>query len=303
MTPVDAVVVSYRSAARLANLLPALRGDPLIGAIVVVDHGDDDSADVSRSFGAQVVRDPTNPGFGAGQNRGVGLTTGETVLLVNPDLVPERGAIQTGLDLLQERPEAAAVQGVIRSESDGAPERSAGRSLGPVHLWGRLLRLRRLLDLPVAGSLARRRPALRDHLERVAPTATRVESLAATMLLVRRQAFEEIGGFDPDFFLYGEDLDLCARWRAAGWELWTVPDTWARHASGASSAGRWDRELVWWEGTMRFAALHWQTAAFGAGIVAAGVRAVTLSVRRPTATRSAMRRLVVAPVSARRRRR
>lgn len=303
MSRIDAAVVAYNSGERLAELLPRLRSEALIGSVVVVDHGTDDSAEVARSMGAEVVVDRTNPGFGAGQNRAVERTSARYVLLVNPDLVPVTDALPTAVRLLDDHPMVAAVQGVIRSEADGTPERSAGRSLGPVHLWGRLLRLRRLLANPVIRTLARRSPALGDHVNRVADEPRRVDALAATMVLVRRQAFDAVGGFDESYFLYGEDLDLCRRLREADWELWSLPETWATHASGESSDGRWDRELVWWEGTMRFAAMHWSTPAFGSALLAAAVRAVVLAAQRAGSSMRVWKRLVATPVMVRRRKR
>ena len=102
-------------------------------------------------------------------------------------------------------------------------------------------------------------PSLRDHVERVPSAAEDVETLAAVSILVRRDAFDAIGGFDERYFLYGEDLDLCRRLRGAGWRLVSLPVAWASHHSGASASGWWDRELRWWEGTMQFAAHWWAT--------------------------------------------
>jgi GT2 family glycosyltransferase len=300
MTTVDVSVVAYGSRDRIAALLPRLHTDDDVGKVVVVDHGVDGSAAVARDEGAIVVGDPSNPGFGAGHNSGVARTDGPFVLLINPDLVPETGVLAEATDFMEQHPTAGAVQGVILSESDGAPERSAGRALGPIHLWGRLLHLRSLLRLSVVRAVVRRSPQLADHVDRTSNFPREVESLAATMILLRRKAFDEIGGFDSSYFLYGEDLDLCARLRDAGWSLWSLPSIWATHASGESSGTTWDRELVWWEGTMRFASLWWSTGAWLGGLVAAVLRAGSLAVRRPSRAVEVMRRLVAAPVRARR---
>ncbi len=302
MTGVDAVVVAYESADRLERLLPRVFAESAIDSVVVVDHGNDGSADVARAHGASVIIDPSNPGFGAGQNNGVAQTTASLVLLINPDLEPVPGAVTHAVAFFEEHPGAGAVQGVIRSEADGAPERSAGRILGAVHLWGRLLRLRTFLRLRPVRHAARRLRVLADHVDRGPLHPVAVESLAATMLLVRREAFDSVGGFDESFFLYGEDLDLCVRLRAAGWTLWSLPPTWAHHASGESSANRWGRELVWWEGTMRFAALHWTSSSFAAALAAASLRALALAVQQPPRAVEVVDRLVLAAVRSRRRR-
>jgi GT2 family glycosyltransferase len=144
---------------------------------------------------------------------------------------------------------------------------------------------------------------LADHVERV-PSAPRfVESLAATCVVVRRTAFDSVGGFDESYFLYGEDLDLCRRLRRARWKLLALPDDFARHENGASSTTITERELSWWRGTMRFAALWWSTAAWSVAVAAALVQCARLGVQSPSAARRAWRALLAEPVRDRHERR
>lgn len=296
---VDVVCVAFASEGHLGEVLAAAPATGR-GRVIVVDHGDDRSARIAIAYGAIVVRDPANPGFGAGQNRGLALGESEYVLLLNPDLVLDPGAIRAGLAHLALHPEVAAVQGVVRSTATGLPERSQGLEVGPVHLWGRALRLRHLLAVPTVRRAARRSSLLADHVERVPAGPTVVESLAATALLVRRQALLSVGGFDPGYFLYGEDLDLCRRLRAAGWQLVALPDPWGTHVNGASSATVARREIVWWEGTLRFAARWWSGPRFALGWAAALVQATALAAGEPRMARQIVRRLLVAPIRARR---
>lgn len=277
----DAVVVAYDSRDEIAECLASLRGLEGLGTVVVVDHGRDGSAELAAAAGATVVHDPANPGFGAGQNHGVARTSAPAVLLCNPDarLVP--GAVEEGLRHLAERLEVGAVQGVIVDTATGGPERSAGVALGPAHLWGRALHLRALLGWGPVRAVARRVPGIADHVERVPTAPSEVEALGATALLVRRSAFEEVGGFDERFFLYGEDMDLCRRLRRAGWTLLALPDPWATHRAGSSHRSPWKREVQWWRGAMTCAALWYRPGAWTLAVGAAVVRAVTLGVRRP----------------------
>jgi GT2 family glycosyltransferase len=273
-----------------------------VGNVVVVDHGTDGTADIAEGMGARVIRDPNNPGFGAGQNRGVALTTAPYVLLLNPDAVPERAGIAGGVALMDRDPRVGAVQGVITNRTTGTPERSSGRELGPVHLLGRAVGARRLLSYAPVRALARRIGAVADHVERVPTAATEVDALAATAMLVRREAFDQIGGFDESYFLYGEDLDLCRRMRRAGWALVALPDRFAWHEGGASAASSTERELTWWRGTMRFAALWWTEAAWCSALLAATIAWLHLSVQDVRVSRRAWRELVVEPQRDRRRR-
>ncbi len=297
---VDVVIVAYDSRDDLPACLAGVRRLRGVGQVVVVDHGRDGSADVARAAGVEALEDPSNPGFGAGQNRGVRATSAPYVLLLNPDAEPQSDGVAAGLALLERDPSVAAAQGVIVDRASGTPQRSAGRELGPLHLVGRALGARRLLGFgPVRRVVARLAPTS-DHVDRVPDAPTGVTSLAATALLVRRAAFSDVGGFDEQYFLYGEDLDLCRRWRAAGWRLVALPDRFAVHDGGASS-DRWTaRELAWWGGTMRFAARWWARAAWRAALGAAALQWLKLTVREPRLAASGWRALVGEPRAARR---
>ena len=298
---VDVVVVAYASEDLIARSVGSVIDLDEVRSVVVVDNGDGRSARIAVGLGAHTLLRPDNPGFGAGQNTGAAAGTAPFLLLLNPDAALESGALAAGLAALCDR-SVGAVQGVVASDSSGEPERAAGRELGPVHLLGRALSARALLRNRVVRVLARRVPSLRDHVERVPSAAEDVETLAAVSILVRRDAFECIGGFDERYFLYGEDLDLCRRLRCAGWRLVSLPVAWASHHSGASASGRWDRELRWWEGTMQFAAQWWATGAFLGALSAGGVMWVRLAVARPRSVGLAFRSLIGRPVRQRKRR-
>jgi len=296
--PVDAVVVTYQSEADIGACLGALASLPHPGKVVVVDHGSDRSAAIARSLGAIVVADPTNPGFGTGQNRGVRHTDSPYVLLVNPDAVVEATGIAAGVAVLDASPDVAAVQGIVTDRRSGRPERSAGAPLGPVHLLGRALHARHLLRSPLVRRAVMGAPGLAvlaDHVERVPSGATDVEALGATALLVRRAAFDAVGGFDQGYFLYGEDLDLCRRLRRDRWRLITLPIPWATHAAGSSSPGWWDHEVVWWEGALHYAARWWSPGRWALARTAAAIQIVPMIALQPKRTGELIERMVVGP--------
>jgi GT2 family glycosyltransferase len=296
----DVVVVAYRSVDTIGDVVTRARSLPGVGEVVVVDHGSDDSASVAAAHGARALADPTNPGFGAGQNRGVAMTSAPYVLLLNPDAEPDPLGITTGVAALDAHERVAVVQGVISNRLTGTPERSQGRELRPVHLVGRASSAGRLLGSQLVRDIGRRIGAVSDHVERVPNGPSSVESLAATCVLVRRSAFEGVGGFDESYFLYGEDLDLCRRLRRAGWQLLALPAAFAVHDNGASSSTSTERELSWWRGTMRFAALWWSDVAWLLALASALTEVVRLGVREPRVTGRAWRALVTEPMRDRR---
>jgi N-acetylglucosaminyl-diphospho-decaprenol L-rhamnosyltransferase len=302
MSRIDAVVVAYRSQDHIAECLRALRAVDGIATVVVIDHGDGESARIAAAEGATALHEPSNPGFGVGQNRGAQHGRAPYLLLVNPDAVVEPDAIARGLSLLDQTPDVAAAQGAILNSCSGTPERSQGRELGPAHLVARALRVRGLLRIAPVRIVAGRTGLGADHVERVPRADVEVESLAATALLIRRQAFEQVGGFSPGYFLYGEDLDLCRRLRGEGWRLVALPDIWARHDNGSSAATTHDRELTWWNGTMIFAARWWTRGAWFGAVAAAAVECMHQVALAPRDARRTARALLLDPIEERRRR-
>ncbi len=297
MSDVDVVVVAYNNVDLLRICLDQVRTLPTVRSVTVVDNGGDGSAALAEFLGATVLRRPDNPGFGTSQNLGVAAGAAPTVLLLNPDAVLRPGAVEAGLDVLRNEPDVAAVQGVIIGPE--GVERSAGMALRPLHLLGRTLRLRSLRNVPGIRRLASRSALGSDHLTALRSDPTDVEYLAATALLVRRTAFESVGGFDERFFLYAEDDDLCRRLRAQHWRLVSLPTEWASHANGGSSAGSWDREVAYWNGAMTLGAKWFTPWQWRVTVASAILRTASLMIRRPNRAMFVLDLIVRRPVGAR----
>ena len=221
LSDVGAVVVAYRSAQTLPATLTALPAAEL-GAVVVVDNASpDDSAEVARAHGATVVAQG-NAGFGAGNNRGNAELSTELVLFLNPDAVLERADLVALVAHLDAHPRCAVVGPLVRS--GGRPTYSAGR------LDSLLTELRPLLPAPLSLLGPRRRFA--PEYARTGP----VGYVEGACFLVRRAALAEVGGFDEQYFLYFEELDLARRLAKAGWEVHLCAEAAVEHAMGASTA-------------------------------------------------------------------
>lgn len=209
MAAVIAIVVAFDSAAVLPACLEALAREG-VPAIVVDNASADRTAEVARAHGARVIRNAANEGYGRANNIGVRAAESELVLLLNPDIVLEPGAVGALVDAAARYPEAGMLAPRI-VEPDGRFFFQPRSLLSPYlhNPGGRLV-------LPEGDCCA--------------------PFLSGACLLVRRELFLALGGFDPQIFLFYEDDDLCRRVADAGHALVHVHDAVARHARGASSA-------------------------------------------------------------------
>ena len=254
---VDAVLVAYGDPAPLRRAVLALAGEPDV-AVVVVDHDPDAGAAAAlRGTAARIVTPPDNRGFGAGCNRGAFEGSAPLLLLLNPDARLEPGALEAlRAALAADRRIAVAAP---RIEDDaGVLQHSQRRTPGPARTLAMALYLHRLW--PGADELVRDAGAY--------ARAGDPDWVSGAALLVRRSAFDRVGGFDEGFFLYREDADLCRRLRAAGFGVRYVPEALVRHAGG-QSAPRARLRGVHAASRVRYAALHERRA--GAALERAAV--------------------------------
>jgi GT2 family glycosyltransferase len=226
-----AVIVNYNAGPELGTALESIGGE--MGgrsweAVVVDNASADGSSDIVAEFAphARIVRNTVNVGFGRGVNQGAGASSAPFILIMNPDCRLERGALTTMRAELDARPRCAIV-GPRVLDPDGSEQGSArGDPDMLTGLFGRTGPLRSLLP----SSAVSRRNVVSSSRE----SAT-VDWVSGACMLVRRAAFDEVGGFDARYFLYWEDADLCRRLRARGHEIRYVPAATAVHRVGHSS--------------------------------------------------------------------
>ncbi len=269
---VDAVIVSFNSESHLRACVAAARACADVDRVIVVDNQSSDrSVAVAECVADVVVRMPANVGFGRAQNRGRSETKAPFVLILNPDARIEPTAIDAGVRFLTESPDAGLVQGAIVRALDGGEERWQGQEPGLVDLVARLLQLRRWLGEDRLKRLARW-AGIGYFATRGVDRPREVEFLAAVASLARREALDEVGGFDEAFFLYAEDIDLARRLRQAGWRLVALPVPWAIHVGGASSAGAAPTQRrQWWESHLLLVERHWSGVRRWAGLFVARI--------------------------------
>jgi GT2 family glycosyltransferase len=224
---VCAVIVHFRTPDETVESVRALAEIAPQAQTFVVDNASGDSVPEQLSKevpSARLIVERENRGYGAACNRGARETSREFVLFLNSDAFVQPGAVETLVAALDDDP-GAAIVGPRLENSDGTLQVSILR----------LPTLRRIF-WESSGLAALTGGRLRGH------SATReehsrrreVEAVKGAALLVRRTAFEEVGGFDEAFFLYAEESDLCARLRQRGWKVLFEPSARVVHRGGAS---------------------------------------------------------------------
>ncbi len=230
--------------------------------IVVVDTGSTDgTVDAVLAARPDVrVLELANAGFGRGANAGVRVTSASCVIVANADVRFEPGSVARLADELDDDPTLAAV-GPAVVYPDGEPQASARR----------LPDLQTAIGHAVCGRVAPSNRWTRRYreLEHTPSLPRDADWLSGCALALRRGAFDEVGGFDPGYHLYVEDVDLGVRLRAAGWRLRYQPAAGVEHRVGAStSTARWRSLVSHARGLDRFV---WRQRS---GPVSAGLRLV-----------------------------
>jgi len=228
------VILNYRTPDLLMQCLETLSEYPLtIGTseIWVVDnHSQDDSVERVRDQypAINLLENDANLGFAAGNNRGIEKCQGRYYLLLNPDTMVQKGALDSLLQFMEETPDAAAAGGMLIGwEGEIQTSCRAFPTLLAVFLRG--TPFHRLF--PNHPSLRRYLMSDWDH-----ATVRRVDWVLGACLMIRREAWETIGPLDEGFFMYYEDIDWCYRAQAAGWSVYYVPGAKVLHLHRRESA-------------------------------------------------------------------
>jgi len=198
--------------------------------IWVVDNAstDDSVAAVRENFpAANIIANTANVGFACGNNQAMAQCEGRTMLLFNSDAVATPGSIQALVGLADSQPRAGIV-GAHLLNTDGTFQ--ASHTPFP-NLW------QEFLILSGAGRLwmGRVYPSHGPE-EDKGPQA--VGYVEGACLLVRREAYQQVGGLDEGYFMYTEEVDWCYAMKRAGWQVWYHPQAKIVHHGGASSRHR-----------------------------------------------------------------
>jgi N-acetylglucosaminyl-diphospho-decaprenol L-rhamnosyltransferase len=290
----DVVIVSYRSRELLRRCLDSLRAHPpaVPMKVVVVDNDSrDGTAGMIRADYPEVdlIASPANLGFAAATNLGAARGEAPYLLALNPDTELTAGALDTVLETMRARPETAVVGARLQRE-DGSLDHASKRSFPtPLSALGHFTGVGRR-----AGARGRLAAYRAPDVE-----SGPVDAVNGAFMLMRREAFEQLGGFDEGYWMYMEDLDLSYRLARVGWLSWYEPDAVVTHIKGGTVGGERTPRLEWHfhRGMYRFYRGHYApdrswavNAAVYLGIAAKLALAVAQSMVRRSLARRRQRR-------------
>jgi len=232
------VIVNYNAGGLLSDCIQAVLESPVGVEVILSDNG---SCDGSLTMLAQrcgadprlaVIKNGENLGFARGNNVAIGSTRGRYLLFLNPDCIVGESTLARLLQFMDSTP-AAGISGCIVRDPSGS-EQVASRRVIPDPWIG----LARLLHVErVWPALLSEKRLDRRH-EPLPEGPVEVEAISGALMLVRRQALDDVGLMDENYFLHCEDLDWFVRFRRAGWPIYLVPDASAVHYKGVCSTTR-----------------------------------------------------------------
>ena len=225
------IIVNYNAGEHLLSCLSSVfasAGDATLEVVVVDNHSVDGSTERAERAhpDAKFIRNRDNKGFSAGVNQGIRASGAPFLFLLNPDAEVKTGTLSGLVKIAEDHPRVAAVGPLIRNPdgtvySSGRKFPTLAEGVGHAFLepfWP---------NNPFSRSykLARWDRSSKRH----------VDWVSMSCMLLRRRALEDVGLLDERFFLYAEELDLCTRLKAAGWQVLFTPEVEVVHEGGVST--------------------------------------------------------------------
>ncbi|WP_337872292.1 glycosyltransferase [Ignavibacterium sp.] len=233
MTDLSIIIVNYNVKEFLKNLLHSIlkASQSLSTEIIVVDNASTDGSVemLKEKFpDVKLIANKENLGFGKANNIGLKHATGKYILLINPDTLVAEDTFTKLIQFFQNHPEAGMV-GCKILNPDGTLQLACRRSFpGP---WTSFTKVTGLSTLfPKSKLFARYNLTYLDENQ-----TYEVDAISGSFMMMRKEVYDMFGGFDEQFFMYGEDLDFCYRIQKAGFKIFYVHTTQIIHYKGEST--------------------------------------------------------------------
>jgi GT2 family glycosyltransferase len=235
--PVSIIIVNYNGGALLTRCVHTALEQAR--EVIIVDNASEDLSIVQLTDRfpdenrLNVIVTGCNPGFAAGCNTGLAAATQPYILFLNPDCILQENSLQRMVHAMESAPQIGMVGGYLVNP-DGS-EQGGGRRAIPtpwrafVRAFG-LYRLEKYWPQLFFDFHLNKQPLPQNPIE--------VEAISGALMLVRRQAIDDVGLWDEQYFLHCEDLDWCMRFKQKNWKIVFVPDAPAVHFQGTCSRSR-----------------------------------------------------------------
>lgn len=237
-------IASYNTRELLRACLESLRQtrDETSLQIIVADNGSMDGTiemlRIEYSFDVELVETGGNVGYGRANNAAFEQARGRYFVALNSDTQVQPNALKTMLSFMDDHPEAGAC-GPQLLNTDGTNQPSWGDDMTWRGLLEEQFGVQKLRGKLASSSTRTKKNEQAEDSELENEEPREVEQICGACQFVRSAAYRQIGGYDPKYFMYHEDVDLNIRLRAAGWKCYFVPSAKVSHHLGASSERSW----------------------------------------------------------------
>lgn len=259
MIDISIIIVNYNVKEYLKNLVHSIEkaSQGINLEIIVVDNASTDGSveEISSKLPhVKLIVNDTNLGFGKANNIGLQQAGGKYLLLLNPDTIVRENTF-TALIEFFEKNEDAGLLGCKVLNPDGSLQLPCRRSFPTP--WVSFTKITGLSTLfPKSKLFAKYNLTYLDENK-----VNEVDAISGAFMFMRREVYDKIGGFDPQFFMYGEDLDLCYRTQHAGFKVYYVPHTEIIHYKGESTRrSNLDETKVFYDAMRLFVKKHFSAS-------------------------------------------
>ncbi|MDP8205818.1 MAG: glycosyltransferase [Candidatus Electryonea clarkiae] len=270
MIDLSIIIVSYNVKHFLQRTLESVfcaQGELKLEVFVVDNASEDGSVEMVRSLFPEVnvIDTGANLGFAKANNIALKQAAGKFLMLLNPDCILQEDTLKVLLDFLKEHQEAGAV-GPKMLNRDGTFQITSKRGIPTI--WASFCKLS-----GISSVFPNSRFFNRYELGHLDPDEiNQIEILTGAAIMIRREVYEQVGGLDEDYFMYGEDIDWCYEIIKAGWKIYYVPATKIVHYKGESTRGNhFDREKHFYNAMRLFNRKHSHIGIFSRIIIEFGI--------------------------------
>jgi len=239
-TTLSIIVVTFNSADHIRGCLESIinNGFDHIQIIVVDNASVDDTRNICKAFqNINLIYNNNNMGFAKAVNIGIKVSTGQFVLLLNPDIVLPINCLKELVDILVRQPQVGMIGSMLVQEN-GSIDLACRRNFPTTRdVFFRLLGIDKCF--PKSKFFNHYNPTYVDM-----SLAGEVECISGAFMLVRREAIQDVGLMDEAFFLYGEDVDWAFRFKLANWKIYYYPTIKVLHYKRGSSKKNVDPKTI-----------------------------------------------------------